>query len=181
MAPFTPFFAEYLYQEVGGDKESVHLEQWPVAGIVDKNLITDMQTVRDLASRGLEARMKSKINVRQPLQTLKVRKEISLTPELVELVKDEVNVKEVKTDTSIAQDVELDITITPSLKEEGDLRELIRKIQDARKEKNLSVNDVAILTLTEEARPLAMKYEQEIKKTTGLSAIEYGEVFSVRI
>ncbi len=180
MAPFTPFFADFIYAEVKGEKESVHLEEWPTAKLPDQKIFTDMQTVRELASKGLEARMKAKINVRQPLATLKVKKPLMLSHAHVDLIKDEVNVKEVIVDTSIATDVELDVNITPHLKEEGDLREFLRKIQDMRKEKNLSVGDVAVLTVPPEMRDLAIKYEPEIKKITNVSGIEFGSVLDVR-
>ncbi len=179
LAPFVPFFAEYLYKEVGGEKESVHLEDWPKGGVVDQELLKDMESVRKIASLGLEARMKVKINVRQPLATLKVREMKINNIELIKLIQDEVNVKNVVSDILISTDVLLDTNITPELKEEGDLRELMRKIQDMRKEKNLSVQDVAVLTLPVDMKNLASKFEAEIKKTTGLSAINFGDTFDV--
>ena len=181
MAPFTPFFADFIYAEVKGEKESVHLEEWPTAKAPEQNIFSDMHTVRDLASKGLEARMKAKINVRQPLATLKVKKPLMLSHAHVDLIKDEVNVKEVVSETSIATDVELDLNITPQLKEEGDLREFLRKIQDMRKEKNFSVGDVAMLTVPPDVRDLAIKYETEIKKVTNVSGIEFGPALDVRI
>src|SRR3990167_4862628 len=98
MAPFAPFFAEYLYQEIGGEKESVHLEEWPAVSsqypVPSTQLIADMEKTRQVASLGLEARMKAKINVRQPLRSQRVQdsKLDILDPRLVELIKDEVNV-----------------------------------------------------------------------------------------
>ena len=58
--------------------------------------------------------------------------------------------------------------------EEGELRELLRKIQDLRKEKGLSIGDSAVLIATDDLKPLISKHEEQIKKATGLSAIEYG-------
>jgi len=182
MAPLTPFFAEELYKEVGGDKESVHLEDWPSAGKPDKALIADMELVRKASSLGLEARMKAKLNVRQPLGALYVKDEKfkKLSPELMELVKDEVNVRAVSFDPSRADEATLDLTITPELKEEGDLRELLRKIQDMRKEKGLSVKDKAVLVVTAAEKPLVSKYEKDIKSATNISAIESGDVLCIR-
>jgi len=181
MAPFTPFFAEFIYTEVGGEKESVHLEEWPNAKLPDQKILMDMDMVRELASKGLEARMKIKINVRQPLAMLKVKKQLMLSHPHIELIKDEVNVKEVVSDVSMVSDVELDTIITPQLKEEGDVREFLRKIQDMRKEKNLSIRDVVLLIVPHEMRDLAIKYETEIKKTTNVSGIEFGHALDVRI
>ena len=181
MAPFTPFFAEYMYSEVGGDKESVHLEAWPEAGKVDAKLIADMNIVRTLSSKGLEARMKAKINVRQPLANLSstIPSLKDLSPQLVELIKDEVNVKNISFDASLAVEVGLDTNITPELKEEGDVRELIRSIQDLRKEKGLSVGDKARITVPESNRALVEKYGAEIKKVTGLLEIKVADSLSI--
>ncbi|MFA6432776.1 MAG: class I tRNA ligase family protein [Candidatus Paceibacterota bacterium] len=177
MAPFTPFFAEYIYQEVGGDKESVHLEEWPeVTRGFDEKLVKSMAMVREIVSRGLEARMAAKINIRQPLSSFSIKEE-SLSPELANLVKDELNVKEI---IFAAAEDKLDTTMTPELKEEGDLRELLRKIQDARKEKNLSVGDKAVVVATDDMKPLVSKYETKIKEATNLSGIEYGAVFGLK-
>ena len=192
MAPFTPFFAEHIYQEVigsagvaDGDKESVHLESWPATEKTDEALITEMNLVRGLSSSGLEARTTAKINVRQPLAKLKVKAPLSLftTPfskQLLELVKDEVNVKEVVQDASIEKDVELDLNITADLKEEGEFRELLRKVQDMRKEKGLSVGDKAGLVVTNDLKTVLVKYENELKKLASISTIEYGEVLGLK-
>lgn len=182
MAPFTPFFAEYLYEEAGGPLESVHLEEWPEAGSVDKNLIVSMNVVRDLASKGLEARMAAKINVRQPLAKLKVQpaKLGNLDARLAQLIKDEVNVREIAVDASIQKDVELDTSITPELKEEGELRELVREVQDLRKAMGLSVGDTATLILPGDKKDLASKYEASLKKSASLSGIEFGDKLELK-
>ena len=177
MAPFTPFFAEELYQNVGGEKESVHLEEWPTVGKIDEKLLKDMETVRAIASKGLEARMAAKINVRQPLAALRIKNDglrLADNAGLVELIKDEVNVKELEFITGQEKDVELDTTITAALKEEGDLREFLRKIQDLRKEKGLKVGDKASLVVPAELKSLADKFGGEIKKSTGITSIEIG-------
>ncbi|MCX6716241.1 MAG: class I tRNA ligase family protein [Candidatus Taylorbacteria bacterium] len=182
MAPFTPFFAEELYGEVGEEKESVHLEDWPALGNVDKNIIADMELVRKVSSLGLDARMTAKINVRQPLQKLIVKDEKvkKLSSELLGLIRDEVNVKEIVFDSAQAQEVSLDLNISAELKEEGELRELLRKIQDLRKEKGLSIKDQAVLVATNDLRSLITKYEKNIKSSTNLSAIEFGETLGLK-
>ncbi|MEK7609827.1 MAG: class I tRNA ligase family protein [Patescibacteria group bacterium] len=164
LAPFTPFIAEEIYRKIKNQElqirddingsnsdsiQSVHLELWPTAGAVDSELIKSMKLVRDLASKGLEARMMTKINVRQPLQSLRIKNDQGsmVNSQLVDLIKDEVNVKEIAFGAKIETDVQLDVNITPELKEEGMVRELIRAIQDLRKEKGLSVNDKVILLI----------------------------------
>ncbi|MDE1966862.1 MAG: class I tRNA ligase family protein [Patescibacteria group bacterium] len=177
MAPFAPFFAEHLYKEAGGPLESVHLEKWPAAKKADKELIKAMGQARSIASKALEARMAAKINVRQPLSSLKIG--LKLSDELAAVLREEINVKSVAVDAKLEGEIALDTDITPALKEEGDFRELVRRIQDARKEKGMTILDVARLTLASGELPLAQKYEQQLKKATNIGEIKQGEAFSV--
>ena len=185
MAPFSPFFSEYLYKEVGGEKESVHLEDWSKGDRVDGDILTDMESVRAISSKGLEARTNAKINVRQPLSLLKVKdgrwmlKNKAHGMSLIALIQDEVNVKTVLFSKDISNDVELDINITPALKEEGDLRELLRKIQDMRKEKGFVVGERAKLVATESIKPLIEKNKEALMKAAGIDRIEYGDELEV--
>ena len=161
IAPFTPFFAEALYQalEVELPKEvqlrsvsSIHLADWPKSGKkwIDKDLIKQMSEVRHLASLALAKRAENGLKVRQPLSSLKIRNpksEIRNNNELLNVLKDEVNVKEVIWDEKIADEIELDTIVTPELKNEGLLRELTRIIQDLRKEAGLEPKDKIILKI----------------------------------
>ena len=154
LAPFMPFTAEDIYLRLAAfgatEKESVHLEEWPTAQKADTQLLADMAEVRRLASLALEARMKAKINVRQPLAKL-TAKSAPLAAELAALILDEINVKEIVFNQALATDVELDTALTPALKEEGAVREFIRAIQDLRKEKGLTIQDRAILVVDADA------------------------------
>ncbi|MBI5045712.1 MAG: class I tRNA ligase family protein [Candidatus Niyogibacteria bacterium] len=169
-APFAPFVSEKIYQLLGGDKESVHLEDYPELPRPDEAemaLVRFMQEVRRLVSLGLEARAKAGIKVRQPLAALKLKtKNQNLEPDekLARLLKDELNVKEIIFDESIVGDVELDLVISQELKEEGMLRELARKIQDMRKNMNLLPQDKVDLAFVAEgeARSLLEKYKNDL-------------------
>lgn len=145
IAPFMPFLAEDVYLRLKGPLESVHLESWPENTKVDSKVMEDMQNARKLTSLAMEARMKAKINVRQPLAKLFVK--TSYPESLVEIIKDEVNVKEVVLDPTISLDVTLDTNISPELKEEGFVRELIRAVQDLRKESGLTIKDRVVLVV----------------------------------
>ncbi len=100
MAPFAPFLAEEIYQNlVQGDakKPSVHVELYPEAdpALIDTELENHMGLLIDLVSLGRAARNKVQIKVRQPLGALMVDRKIEarLTP-MEGLVKEELNVKE---------------------------------------------------------------------------------------
>ncbi len=79
IAPFVPFFAETLYQnlvrgQIADAPESVHLCQYPVAdeSAIDRALMEEMAVVREIASLGRAARMDAKVKVRQPLAVVEV-------------------------------------------------------------------------------------------------------------
>ncbi|MDP2815778.1 MAG: class I tRNA ligase family protein, partial [Rectinemataceae bacterium] len=110
LAPFTPFIAEEVFQKVrtSEDPESVHLTDWPVGGIVDQKLIRDMEEVRRVVTMGLEKRQNENIKVRQPLNKFIVHSSLLIgKQELLDLIKDEMNVKEVIVDATI-EGVQLD-------------------------------------------------------------------------
>ncbi len=177
IAPFMPFIAEDIYQKLKTKdmKESVHLESWSDLKKVNVEVLNSMSNLRKIASLGLEARMNAKINVRQPLSKLTTK--VKINDDLIYILKDEVNVKEIVHDVSILNDVLLDTTITKELKEEGIVRELQRSIQDLRKEKGMNVKDIAELSISSSKENIEIykKGEEIIRKTTGLSAIYYTE------
>ncbi len=152
LAPFTPFIAEEIWQQVkqDSDTESVHLSVWLNRKNADINwseVLEHMQTVRDIVTFGLEARQKADIKVRQPLSSLTISSN-SLSEEYLDIVKDELNVKEIITDDSLNQSqVVLDTEINPDLRDEGDMRDIIRKVQDMRKTANLVPTDRIIATV----------------------------------
>ncbi len=161
MAPFTPFFAEKLYQELGGPKMSVHLEKWPKADqrLQDEQLLKDMEWVRGVAAAGQELRARHKIPVRQALAKLTVNmrdasvaSRLTARNELTDLVRDELNLEQVVlvggVDTgSDAWTLELDTVITPELKRKGMLRELSRHVMNLRKSLGLTPQDAIRLNL----------------------------------
>ena len=153
IAPFAPFAAEDIWLKLKNEKdeESVHLVGWPAsakasAGVA--KIIKNMQNVRKIVSLGLEARQKARIQVRQPLGELKV-KSLNLEDGYVELIKDEVNVKNVTAQENLGSEVELDTKITPALKAEGEHREFMRELQDKRKKMGLAPGDKMVMSIEE--------------------------------
>lgn len=175
MAPFAPFFAESVWQKLKteNDVESVHLSVWPKTGESGKVNVEStqaMEKVRNICTEGNALRKKLAIPVRQPLGQLKV-KSLELKEEYFELIQEELNVKAVVEDTTIENEVELDTTITPELKLEGEYRELIRTIQDLRKEKGLMPQDVITLTLPSAHQSIVDMFGDELKKTVGAKEV----------
>jgi len=140
-APFVPFFSEEIYQQLGGKKkDSVHLQAWPKTDKKKQNpaLENQMRRVRELITLALAQRAKSAIKVRQPLSELKIPlNNIVRNKELAALIAEEVNVKKVL----FGHGIFLNTEITPDLREEGIIRDIIRNVMDARKEMGLQPKD----------------------------------------
>ena len=148
LAPFTPFLAEELYQKMTGAgvvnseiPESVHLLDWPEAGVINEAVLVQMVKTREIITAGLAERMKkteteAQIKVRQPLAKLVYAGE-KLDDFYEQIIMEEVNVKSVEHGEALV----LDKTLTPELLEEGKIRELIRFVQSARKKAGLNVDD----------------------------------------
>jgi len=137
LAPFTPFLAEEIYQNLTGE-ESVHLTNWPSfakASEGQAHLISDMKLIREICEQGHAARKAEGIKVRQPLQKFSIFNfQFSINEALVQLIKEELNVKKVVFKPGKGEmSVELDVVLTPELIAEGTARELVRQIQGLRK------------------------------------------------
>ncbi len=144
IAPIMPFTAEVVYAGADGELESVHLENWPEATAYNKDVITDMSAIRELASKALMLRERAGIKVRQPLASITIKSgehKLQGKTELLEMLKDEANVKQVIFNESVSEDAELDINLTPELKAEGMARDLTRLTQDLRKKVGLKPQD----------------------------------------
>lgn len=165
MAPFTPFLAEELYQKLTGG-ESVHLLDWPQAGRLNELLLQDMATVREYVNEGLSLRAKAGIKVRQPLAAVTVPQSGQFV-DFSDVLKDELNVKTVVVNSG--EPVGLDLQLTPELKREGMVREIIRHVQNARKQAGLNVDDRIVLGLQTqdgELKAAIHEYEQAIAAET---------------
>ncbi len=182
LAPIMPFLAEHLYSRLGGKKESVHLEVWPIFDEPDSDTLSGMTEVRRVVSISLEARAKAGIKVRQPLQELLLRdssiKWMDKSDALVVIIKDEVNVKNVLFDESISGELFLNTTITQELKREGQFRELTRAVQDIRKQAGLTLSDIVTLEVgtNDDGRALIDTFASELKKAARLKEIVPNEI-----
>lgn len=175
-APSMPFFAEHLFQAVreGEDEESVHLASWPepraTANFLQKmfrgkdTTLDDMASARAIVSKALEARAIAKVKVRQPLAMLTIPLSIRLSPEYLDTIAEEVNVKEIV----FGDAIELDTNITPQLRDEGVVRDTIRLVQDARKDAKLHHSDYGEVSVQVSAanKLIVEKHLTEIERDT---------------
>ncbi len=143
IAPIMPFFAEEMYQTLRSSDapESVHLADWPSPEKkkINKDLETGMDKLRSLVNLVLAQRTALGIKVRQPLSKLTVKSnELGKEIELLEILKEEVNVREISFNSKLEKDIELDTELTDDLKKEGERREFIRTVRSLRKDLGLA-------------------------------------------
>jgi isoleucyl-tRNA synthetase len=168
IAPFTPFFAEALFMSLNNElgirnrennkfhnsefmiHNSVHLQDWPAnKKDIDYSLLKKMTEARRLASLALALRAEKGIKVRQPLKTLEIKSSILDVRDeaFINILKDEINVKEVKWNLQMKENINLDTAITPELREEGLLRDVVRMVQGLRHDANYIPKDKIVLMI----------------------------------
>lgn len=173
LAPFVPFLAEELWSKMVGDG-SVHLKDWPEAGEIDEDLIAKMAEVRGYVNEALALRAKNGMKIRQPLASVKVPKNAD-TFDFTPILMEELNVKAVEYG---GEEVAFDFELTPELRAEGLMREIIRHIQATRKKAGLNVDDRIELNFTSENAEVLdafKKFEQEISKEVLATKVEISE------
>ena len=166
LAPFTPFIAEELYQNLvrsvdGSAPESVHLTDFPQAdlSLVDEDLAADTRLAMTVSSLGRSARAKANLKVRQPLARVLVKArtgaERAGLERMTSQILEELNVKALEVVDSVSAEehpnwptaeegglvVMIDSDITPELADEGLARELVHRLQFMRRSAGFDIAD----------------------------------------
>ncbi len=181
MAPITPFISEYIYRHLTSN-ESVHLTDWPEVStpeVIDHELLTHMEQVRKITEIGHAFRKTNNLAVKQPLATLTIKggsEDIAADEELIQLIKDELNVESVKFVKGDVLSVDFDTKLTDHLIKKGRTREIIRSIQEARKLAGCRLDEVVDVTLPD----WPIEFEKEIKQQTLVNQITKGETIIVK-
>lgn len=182
MAPFTPFVAEKLYRELGGELESVHLESWSIVNekMIDQEVLKEMETIRKLVEMGLSLRSENGIKVRQVLSKFYISGTKFSYEDSKSIIAEELNVKEVLLEDFDKEDKQLkkkedwgfkmalNIHITEELKKEGLVREIVRTINQIRKEQGMTIEDEVLVeyhTEDEILQTVFAEYAEEIKSS----------------
>lgn len=196
-APLIPFVTEAIYRTLVADQdskqpESIHLCDWPEKpklSASEKTLLNEMELTRQIASLGQAARVGAGIKVRQPLNKLKVKSK-KLKIWMTELLKEELNVKEIEAVKAVRKaknwsiqettdiKVALDTQLTDKLKQEGLVRELVRTIQDTRKKSGFKQEDTVTVMLetdADELKSVVKKFNKQICKQTNCKKLGLGK------
>ncbi|MBI5044723.1 MAG: isoleucine--tRNA ligase [Candidatus Levybacteria bacterium] len=179
LAPIAPFISESMYQNLTGE-ESVHLADWPNfdEARINKDLEEQMHFVRKIVEVGHSARKRDSLRVRQPLSKATIilgKDPVKFKENLDYLIKAELNVKALVFENSGEElRVDFDTVLTQDLKNEGEAREIMRKIQDERKKLGTSPTEEIMVSLEE----WPVMFEDEIKKKTFTKQLVKGK-FSV--
>ncbi len=191
MAPFMPFLAEELYQNLvvpafPNEPKSVHLTDFPVADLtrIDKKLVEETQLVMRVSSTGRAARSQAGIKVRQPLTKLLVKVNTKEQKEalqrLASQVLEEVNVKElevvdelpVKEEWPVVSECDITVMlateIPAELAAEGMAREIVRRLQTMRRAAGFEIADHIVTYYRGDAylRKVIAEFADYIKQET---------------
>ncbi len=179
IAPMNPFFAEALWEDLS-KSESVHLETWPELKpkSADEKLLAGMEEVRKVASAALAKRAELGIKLKQPLASLTLKKaipQLAKEKQLAEVLKEELNIKALHVDPRLKEELVFDTKITPELKAEGTLREIMRTVQDLRQEAGYEPKHKIVLMfeLPNALRELVAKNEWLLKKELNANLVEF--------
>jgi len=196
LAPFAPFISEAVYLTLTGNSVHLEdwplafaqNQKFPISSrisrlyrglstkseldkvgtkIKNQKLLKEMAEIRRLASLALAKRLEAGIKVRQPLASLKIKNsKLKIGEDLQNILKDEINVKEIIFDSKIKEEIELDTKITPELKAEGVLRDLTRLVQGLRQDAGYQPKDKIILMIDgpAELKAILEKNEGFLKK-----------------
>ncbi|MCQ2085987.1 MAG: isoleucine--tRNA ligase [archaeon] len=157
MSPFTPYIAEEIYQHMGGKLDTIHMEDWPVRNesYISEDIEYGMSVIRELAEIIASERAKVGSKLRWPLKQIYVigkdKGSIDAIKMFEGVLRQQCNVKKIV--YTIAENVPvektmcvysggqiaIDFDITPDVEAEGHAREIIRRIQQMRKDMKFDV------------------------------------------
>ncbi len=145
-APIIPFVTEEIYMNLTKEA-SVHLSDWPdFVHEPDEALLSSMEYARVIVEKIHALRKQKNIPVRQPLAEVILKSpQPKLPNEIIRVLLDEVNIKSLSWGKANSLSVKLNTKITPELEEEAKTRELMRKIQEERKNMGVSLESKVIV------------------------------------
>jgi len=177
LAPFIPYVSDNIFKNLT-QKDSVHLADWPKANqtLIHPLLKQNMAKAREIVEKIHSLRKEKGIKLRQPLAKAVVSGKSFGKPNLHQVILEETNLKKLEfTGKGKELIVKLDFKLTPELKAEGEAREIVRNIQQARKEANTQLNEKINLELPSWPK----KFTDYIKQKTLVKEIKKGKTLKV--
>jgi isoleucyl-tRNA synthetase len=200
MAPFTPFIAEKVFQTVTGEKKSIHLEMWPEVSkkLMNEEVLAEMISARGVVELGLALRAEAGLKVRQVLSEFSIgmskiersNTNSDFSEGTLQMIADELNVKQATVGDTVPEGaswkrkesgpmvVALNTELTEELKREGLVREVIRTINNLRKEQKLTIEDKVVVVYDTADAELALLFKtagDEIKKNVLAKELQAGK------
>lgn len=199
LAPFCPFLAEEIYQDLvrklKKGKLSVHLEDWPRADkrMINKKLEEEMVVAKSIVEACSAARQKSNLKLRWPVSVVVVvsrdKRAVQAVKDLKEVLLGMCNSKkirvvgeELKGEFSEAEfslgKIFVPKKLDEKLLDEALLRELVREIQDLRKKSDFVVKEKIVLTLNSDERTnkLLERSKKLLAREVGAQTVKIGSV-----
>jgi len=172
-APITPFITEKIWQGLGQEEESIHLSLLPKANTrkINEELEGKFAVILELIEKGLAERDKAGTGLKWPLAKAILEIKVKLSPELEEIIKTQLNVKNITSKTGKENTIKLDTTLTLELEAEGFAREISRKIQATRKKVALVKTDSIELIINSEFNDKLETQLEFIKERVGAKTV----------
>ena len=180
-APIIPFVTEKVWQELKEKKivkqDSVHLSGWPKSDKkkINKGLEKEIQHMLLIIEKGLGERDKEHIGLKWPLpKALVYLPNKSGINKVEEILKSQLNVKEIELKSGRELSVKLDTKLTPELEAEGYSREMSRQVQAFRKKLGLQKKDKVetFIIVDDELKNILEKQKKFIKERTNSRKLE---------
>ncbi|MSS74017.1 isoleucine--tRNA ligase [Candidatus Pacearchaeota archaeon] len=183
LSPITPFMTEKMWQlmlkENSKLEESIHLSKLPEINnkLINLELEKNFTYFKSILERGLSERDRAKIGLKWPLASVKIQSPEKLKDELSDLLKQQLNIKEIIFQKGKELSVVLDTTMTPELEAEGFAREVSRRIQSERKNKNMKKEERIVLELfvSDKLKEFLLNYKDFISKRVGATKIIFND------
>ena len=178
LAPFAPNITSVIYDKL--NNKNVHISDWPKLNnkLIDTKLEEDFEIALSIIEKGLRERDREKIGLKWPLGKAIVKSKEHVNKNLFEIIKNQLNVKDLEIKDGKELEVKLDTKMTKELEAEGYAREISRKVQEARKKAGFVKTDRIDLAIVvnDDFKDLIESQKKLISERTNAKNILIGKI-----